>query len=144
MMSNKKIKVAVLSGGPSAEHEVSLKSGENVLKNLDKEKYEAKKVLIDKSGKWEIPPEETKKSFDVAFIALHGTYGEDGTVQAILEEAGLPYTGSNALASALAMNKFLSLRLLQDFGLTIPQSVLVGKLDWQTNQKKVLDLIRYY
>ncbi len=118
-----KIRVAILVGGPSSEYEVSLMTGENVLKSFDPEKFTAETVVIDKSGEWPFPPEELPNRFDVAFIAMHGTYGEDGTIQAILEEASIPYTGSGKLSSALGMNKFLSLRLFRDAGLTIPPTL---------------------
>ncbi|MBI5733115.1 D-alanine--D-alanine ligase [Candidatus Jorgensenbacteria bacterium] len=140
----KKIRVAVLMGGPSSEHEVSLKSGENVALAINREKHDVKKVLIDKKGKWEIPPEELAKQDDVAFVALHGTYGEDGTVQSELEAVGLPYTGSNALSSALAMNKFLSLRLLRDIGLETPLSFFVSRKEWETAPIRIFERIRYY
>src|SRR3989344_6315072 len=144
MNKSKKLKVAVLMGGPSREHDVSLKSGAQVLKYLDSDKYDAKKVLINKKGEWSIAPEDLKNKIDLAFIALHGTYGEDGTLQDILEEHKVPYTGSGVLSSALGMNKFLSLQLFRDFGLTIPISFLVSKLEWQESPEQVLNKIRHY
>ncbi len=131
-------------GGPSSEHEVSLKTGENVISCLDDSKYSTKPVVIDKEGKWQIEPEKLKGEFDVVFVAMHGTYGEDGTVQAILEEADLPYTCSTVLPSALTMNKYLSLRLLKDHGLDIPYSVLVSKFKWQDMPSIVLYQIKHY
>ncbi len=118
-----KIRVAILVGGPSSEYEVSLMTGENVLKSFDSEKFTAEIITIDKKGEWPFPPEELPNRFDVAFIAMHGAYGEDGTIQAILEEASIPYTGSGKLSSALGMNKFLSLRLFRDAGLMIPPTL---------------------
>jgi len=144
MKSDKKIRVAVLMGGPSAEHEVSLKSGENVLAALDKNKYEADTIFIDKAGNWEVEPRLLKNACDVAFIALHGKYGEDGTVQSILDEVGIPYTGSHALPSALAMNKYHTLRLLSDYGFTIPHSFLVSHREWNRNPFRVFDSARLY
>jgi len=143
-MASQKKKIAVLMGGPSSEHEVSLKSGENVVKNINPEKYEARKVFISKKGEWEIPPENLKNQADVAFIALHGTYGEDGTIQSILDQVQIPYTGSNAAASALAMNKFLSLRLFRDAGLTTPMSLFVSKHDWHKNPFKIFNWVDHY
>ncbi len=107
-----KIRVAVLRGGPSSEYEVSLKSGETVLKNLPA-KYEPIDVFISKNGVWHVAgvekkPAEALKHADVAFVALHGQYGEDGKVQRILEHIGIPFTGSESFASALAMNKHLT------------------------------------
>jgi D-alanine-D-alanine ligase len=91
--------VAVLMGGPSAEREVSLKSGAAVLKALQKEGVRATAVDV-RGADFELPPDT-----DVAFLALHGTFGEDGTVQRLLEKAGVAYTGSGAQASALAFDK---------------------------------------
>jgi D-alanine-D-alanine ligase len=104
-----KIRVAVLRGGPSSEYEVSLKSGETVLKNLPS-KYDGIDVFISRDGVWHVhgiekKPAEALKHVDVAFVALHGQYGEDGKVQRILEHIGIPYVGSGAFSSALAMNK---------------------------------------
>src|SRR3989344_390781 len=114
---SKKLRVAVLFGGPSAEHEVSLKSGAVVLQALDKQKYEPVKILITKQGTWALTPQELKTKADVAFGAHHGTYGEDGTVQDILEKEGMPYTGTGPRESAFAMNKFLSIQHFKDKGL---------------------------
>ncbi len=142
--NSKKLKVAVLMGGPSREHKVSIKSGENVAVHLDKNKYETKRILIDKNGDWQISPAQLKKHADLAFIALHGAYGEDGFVQDILEREGIPYTGSGVMPSALGMNKFLSLRHFRDGGLNTPQTYLFAKSDWQIDKDIILDSIRYY
>lgn len=112
MSKASKIRVAVLRGGPSSEYEVSLKTGEGVLKNLG-DQYQAIDVLIDKQGVWHvdgmpIKPEQILPRIDVAFLALHGEYGEDGTVQKFFETHNIPFTGSKSLASALGMNKALS------------------------------------
>ncbi len=101
--------IAVLRGGPSSEYEVSLKSGAAIINALDGS-YKVLDILIDRSGNWhrngvEMSPTQALLSADVAVIALHGAYGEDGTVQRILDKVGLPYTGSDAYASALAMHK---------------------------------------
>ncbi len=131
-------------GGPSHEHEVSLKSGEQVLKHLNPEHYDSRKVLITKTGEWQIPPNKLKAYADVVFIALHGPYGEDGTVQDILETEGIPYTGSGPKESALAMNKFLTLRYLREAGLNVPISFLVTKFEWQERPSMVIQKIRHY
>lgn len=107
-----KIRVAVLRGGPSSEYEVSLKSGDTVLKNLPS-KYEGIDVFISQDGVWHVhgiekSPADAMKHVDVAFVALHGQYGEDGKVQRILEHLGVPFTGSGSLPSAIAMNKALT------------------------------------
>lgn len=138
------IRVAVLMGGPSTEHEISLKSGENVISHLDKNKYKTRAVIIDREGKWGTEPEKLKKQTDVAFVAMHGTYGEDGTVQAILEGVDIPYTGSAALPSALAMNKFLTLQLLKDHSLITPHSILVSEINWQDMPSMIIHRIKLY
>lgn len=104
-------RVAVLMGGPSEEHDVSLRSGQQVLETLE----QGTKVVISKTGQWVINDEPFStigaaldalaRSVDAVFIALHGPFGEDGTVQGLLESFGLPYTGSGIKASALAMDK---------------------------------------
>ncbi|MDP3974726.1 MAG: D-alanine--D-alanine ligase [Candidatus Jorgensenbacteria bacterium] len=126
----KRRSVAVLMGGPSHEHEVSIKSGKNVVSGLDRAKYDVKQIYISKKGEWDTDIKDVSKMADVAFIAMHGTYGEDGTVQALLEAEKIPYTGSNAATSALAMNKYLSLRTFQDHGFIVPHSFLVSHGEW--------------
>ncbi|HET7362287.1 MAG TPA: D-alanine--D-alanine ligase [Burkholderiales bacterium] len=119
-------KVAVLLGGKSAEREVSLKSGTMVLNAL-------RSRGVDAHG---FDPKErdvtalVKERFDRAFIALHGRFGEDGTVQGVLEWLGIPYTGSGVLASALAMDKLRTKRIWQAEGLaTAPYAVLTRESD---------------
>ena len=107
------MRVGVLMGGISTEREVSLKSGTAVLNNLDKEKYEAVPIVID-SKKDVI---NKIKDIDFAFIALHGRFGEDGTVQGILEAMGIPYSGCNVLTSAICMNKSLTKDIAKAHGL---------------------------
>ena len=138
--SHKK-KVAVLMGGPSDEHDISLESGGEVLKSLPKEKYEAEAFEISLEGKWPISPEEISRRFDVAFIAMHGSYGEDGTIQAILEELGLPYTGSRSSVSALGMNKFLSLRLFKAAGLDVPPTLYFTRDHWKRDREDIMKKI---
>lgn len=121
-----RIRVAVLMGGPSAEHEISLKSGRMVLANLDKKKYWARGVRITKKGKWPIIPTELKKKFDVVFIAMHGEYGEDGQVQTILGKYRIPYTASGVRASQIGMDKIKSSRLFEEAGLSVPEFAVVG------------------
>jgi len=142
----KKLKVAVLMGGPSAEHEVSLKSGAEVLANLDPQKYSVLPVRIDRRGYWLVGINKSKplteaeallalqnSRVDVAFLAMHGEYGEDGTVQHVLGTAGIPFTGARSLPSALAMNKPISTQVLKSHGLIIPEFVTVHSLDWHKN-----------
>lgn len=117
-------RVAVLRGGPSAEYEISLQTGREVLKHLP-ERYRPLDVFISKGGEWHVggvvkTPAEALSQSDVVFNALHGTYGEDGKVQKILDDLGMPYTGSGVVPSALAMNKVLTKRTLWQHNLQVP------------------------
>ncbi|MEK7191966.1 MAG: D-alanine--D-alanine ligase [Patescibacteria group bacterium] len=120
-----KIRIGVLMGGPSAEHDVSLKTGEMILRFLNPNQYAAKGIVISKKGKWPIPPEKFKKKFDLAFIAMHGEYGEDGTLQSILDKNRIRYTGSGVKASRLGMDKAKSLLLFKKNGLDVPKFTVV-------------------
>ncbi|MFN3431425.1 MAG: D-alanine--D-alanine ligase [Candidatus Sericytochromatia bacterium] len=112
-----KLRVAVIQGGPSPEREVSLRSAQMVLKNLDPAKYEAFAVdLSDLLGDSEALA-GLKARADFAFLAVHGAPGEDGTVQGMLDLLGIPYQGSGVMASALAMNKIRSKAVYRDLGL---------------------------
>jgi len=114
MPPKKKIRVAVIFGGPSSEREVSLSSGREVLKNLPRDKYELLPVDIKKDNQRFL---KNKKDIDVAFLALHGKFGEDGRIQALLDKSKIPYTGSSARASALGMDKLKTRALVQKAGL---------------------------
>ncbi len=118
-----------MRGGPSLEHEVSLKTGESVLKSLPK-KYSAKDIFISKEGDWYFNGkpyhhDQILKNVDVVFNALHGEYGEDGKVQQLLDIYGIPYTGSGALASAVGMNKILAKKVFGVAGLKMPSGFSV-------------------
>ena len=115
-----RLRVAVLMGGPSAEHEISLLTGKNVLKNLDRKKYQAQAVVVSKKGLWPFPVKQLRKKFDLVFIAMHGEYGEDGTIQKILDKEKASYTGSDSKASRLGMDKEKSLKLFEKAGLPVP------------------------
>lgn len=124
------IRVGVLRGGPSAEYEVSLKTGGSVLSNLSRERYRPRDILLSREGQWHLDgipvhPVRLQHSVDVIFNALHGTYGEDGGVQRLLDSLKIPYTGSGAYPSALAMNKALAKDHFIDVGLKVPRHVLV-------------------
>lgn len=130
-----------MRGGPGHEYPVSLQTGESVLKHLP-EHYHGVDILIDKNGAWhhrgvQIEPLELGKYADVAFNAMHGEYGEDGQVQRVLEQAGLPYTGSGTFASALGMNKELAKGAFRRAGLRVP----VGKLVEKNSEAELVDLI---
>jgi len=125
-----KIRVGVLRGGPSTEHDVSLKTGENVLNFLPKDKYEGVDIVLQKDGQclFDNSPQPFQKAnyfADVIFNALHGYFGEDGKVQQILNTLNLPYTGSGALSSSIAMNKVLSRDIFEKSGLKIPRAIVV-------------------
>ncbi|MEO5657384.1 MAG: D-alanine--D-alanine ligase, partial [Nitrospiria bacterium] len=108
-------------GGRSAEREVSLKTGAAVLAALHRTGYDA--VGIDVDGT--IAERLVRERVALAFIALHGRFGEDGTIQGLLEVLGIPYTGSGVLASALGMDKVVSRRLFEAAGLPVPRYLLV-------------------
>jgi len=128
------MKAAVLSGGRSSEHEVSLNSGENVAAGLREAGHEAVPILIEKSGRWlcdgdpvailpgaglasEGAASERLSSIEVVFPALHGPFGEDGVTQGALDTSGLPYVGSGVLGSAVCMDKLTLKRLCVDHGI---------------------------
>jgi D-alanine-D-alanine ligase len=119
----KKIRVGVLRGGRSGEHEVSIRSAESILKAIDREKYEAIPITISHEGRWEpftiSPDPSVQPPVDVVFPIVHGTYGEDGTIQGLFELANLPYVGAGVLGSAVGMDKDVMKRILQHAGLPI-------------------------
>jgi len=121
MSNNEFGKVAVLMGGPSAEREVSLKSGARVLAALKSEGIDAHGLDADPA----IPMKLRDEGYDRAFIVLHGRWGEDGLIQGALEVLGIPYTGSGVLASALAMDKWRSKLLMRQTGIPTPNFALV-------------------
>lgn len=130
-MKLKKTRVGVLRGGPSSEHEVSLKTGANVLKGLP-EKYQGIDIYIDREGVWHIDglpiePQIAAKRVDVFFNAMHGEYGEDGKVQAVLDFLGVPYTGSKTFASALGMNKAMTKNFVMREGVKSPAFKVVRR-----------------
>ncbi|KMK75820.1 D-alanine--D-alanine ligase [Alkalihalobacillus pseudalcaliphilus] len=157
-MTNKKLRVGIVFGGKSAEHEVSLQSAKNIVDAIDKSKYEVVLLGIDKSGRWHlnkdshflinaedpklialnktnegvsiIPGEEKNQlislnqteameQLDVIFPIIHGTLGEDGSIQGMLRMANIPFVGSNVLGSAISMDKDIAKRLLRDAGLGV-------------------------
>jgi D-alanine-D-alanine ligase len=119
-------RVAVLRGGPSEEYAVSMLSGNAVLKALRESDQPHKDIVITKKGEWleegfVKSPEQALEAVDVVFVALHGSYGEDGQVQRILQRKGIPFTGSRALSSAIAFNKELTKNTLRPHGLSMPK-----------------------
>ncbi|QTA82698.1 D-alanine--D-alanine ligase [Desulfonema limicola] len=118
----KKLKIAVLSGGISSEREVSLNSGAQVINALDKDKYNV--VCYDPKTDLKKLIEDADK-IDAALIILHGPYGEDGTVQGLLDLLDIPYQGTGVLGSAIAMNKLVSKQLYEKAGLKVPRYMVV-------------------
>ncbi len=106
--------VAVLRGGPSSEYDVSLRTGAGMLSHIDRERFAVRDIVIRKDITWTsngrvfASPQEALDGVDVALIGLHGTYGEDGTVQALLDENNIPYVGTGAAASRIGMSKALT------------------------------------
>jgi D-alanine-D-alanine ligase len=188
----KKLRVGVIYGGRSGEHEVSLASAAAVFKNLDPERYEAVAIRIEKDGRWalpdrpptlisaadvihaaNLPAEPTREahmtahpggdtlmtidrpstgslsaapvvsgmSLDVVFPVLHGPYGEDGTIQGLLELANVPYVGAGVLASAVGMDKAAMKLVFAAKGLPICDYDVVMKRDWLRDERAVLQQI---
>jgi D-alanine-D-alanine ligase len=172
----KKTRVGILFGGRSAEHEVSLNSARNILRAIDRDRYDVLLVAIDKGGRWGIVHEEVFSRLfegpggeggnarpsidaverlssgvsillgrsdgrflsadplpvDVVFPVLHGTYGEDGTVQGLLRLAGVPFVGSGVLGSAVCMDKDVMKRLLREAGIPTPRFLA---FDWSARER---------
>lgn len=127
-----RIRVAVLRGGFSDEYKSSLWTGASVLEHINRNIFEPVDVVITKNGEWIMDgivrlPEQILHSIDVVFNALHGAYGEDGTVQRLLERYAVPYTGSHALASGMAIHKPTAKQCLKDTGIKMPQHVRVSR-----------------
>ena len=142
---SRRIRVAVLAGGRSSEHEISLASARSVLAALDPSRYETIEIAIGRDGRWELErpsnsllqgnaietlpviaesasPAEALGSVDVVVPILHGPFGEDGTVQGLLELAGVPYVGAGVAASALCMDKDLFKAVLRDRGIPVARN----------------------
>ncbi|MHB1242283.1 MAG: D-alanine--D-alanine ligase, partial [Gaiellaceae bacterium] len=137
----------MLAGGRSSEHEISLASARSVLAALDPERYETTTIAIGRDGRWELEapgdtvsltpggvaetlplladstPARALGAVDVVIPVLHGPFGEDGTVQGLLELAGLPYVGAGVAASALCMDKDLCKAVLRDRGIPVARNV---------------------
>lgn len=176
-----KIRVGVVFGGRSGEHEVSLRSARSVMAAIDKDKYEVVPVGISKEGAWLVEgdpmralaarvdprllkaPEAAADSqalvsvddetgalvpraallgaLDVMFPVLHGPFGEDGTVQGLLELAGLPYVGAGVMASAVAMDKIIFKDVIQSHNLPVVPDVRLKRKRWETEREAVLNEI---
>ncbi|HEY1946184.1 MAG TPA: D-alanine--D-alanine ligase family protein [Bryobacteraceae bacterium] len=129
--TSKSISVALVFGGRSGEHEISVRSAQSIKAALDPSKYCISEYFIDLEGKWHpgpiVPEPGGNPGIDVVFPALHGTFGEDGTVQGLLELAGLPYVGAGVLASAVAMDKAVTKRLCAQAGLPVVEHLVVTR-----------------
>ena len=119
------MRVGVIMGGVSSEKQVSLMTGEEMIAHLDKNKYEIvpitlhdKKDLVEKGS-----------NLDIALLALHGEYGEDGTIQGTLETLGIPYTGSGMLASGICMDKNLSKKMIRYEGIETPDWIHLSNME---------------
>jgi len=157
---SEKERVAVLYGGVSGEHEVSLRSGQAVCSALEKAGYTVVRIFIDKSGVWHL--EETGPAvflgprgqllqldggergdgpagkIDIVFPVLHGTQGEDGTVQGLLELVEVPYVGAGVLGAALAMDKITAKRLFREAGLPTVDFVVVTRNEIRARTDRVV------
>jgi D-alanine-D-alanine ligase len=167
-MAKKKLRVGILFGGRSGEHDVSLRSARSILKAIDRKKYDVVELGISPEGKWlqgsaahklvgdttSTPTPSTNVSIvtaaaapgsatglDVVFPVLHGTFGEDGTVQGLFELADLAYVGSGVLGSAAAMDKDAMKRLFLAAGLPLTPHVTLLRSEWRADPKKSTRLI---
>jgi len=127
-----KIKLAIIYGGKSSEHEVSKMSARNVIGAVSTEKYEVTEIYISEIGKWfvsekAIEPLTFLENFDVVFPVLHGQYGEDGTMQGLLKLAGVAFVGPSVLGSAAGMDKDMMKRLCHEAGITVAPGVVLHK-----------------
>src|SRR5208283_5448560 len=126
-----KLRVAVVYGGRSGEHEVSLNSAKAIMQRMDPAKYEITEYFIDKEGRWKprpiLPEPGAQPEIDVVFPVLHGTFGEDGTVQGLLELAALPYVGAGVLASSVSMDKEMMKRVCKERTLPVVDYVVLRR-----------------
>lgn len=185
---SKKLRVGVIFGGRSGEHEISIRSACSVIEFLDKQKYEVIPIAITQTGKWLSPSEsvqllsetvqkkistaikqsekhdvaiigdpskqglialkksgsekESSRGIDVLFPVLHGTYGEDGTIQGLFDMASVPYVGCGVLASSCGMDKVTMKALFKEAGLPICRYVWFLRKEWETSPVKVLSKIK--
>lgn len=141
---NQRRRIAVIFGGRSSEHEVSRRSADSVLRFLDPARYDVVPLYITRDGEWQLDgPDRTAghslpglldvldvlHTVDAAFPCLHGLYGEDGTVQGLLEQAGVPYVGSGVLASAASMDKEFTKKIVAPEGIAVADAVVLREGD---------------
>ena len=136
-----KTRVAVLMGGMSSEHDVSMASGRKAAESLDTERFDVTAVIIGRDGLWsfgsdpgislfEAVPELKRRRIDCILVALHGPYGEDGRLQGMLDLLGIPYTSSGCAASALAMDKLRCKAVARDAGVRVAGHVRLVHSEW--------------
>src|SRR3981189_2451839 len=171
--NKKRLRIGILFGGRSGEHEVSLASAASVIRGLDPDKYEAVPIGITKEGHWLIGagaqkmlPEVLKggqrvmmtadptdaalvkldgsgggQRVDVVFPVMHGTFGEDGTIQGLLDLAGLPFVGAGVLGSAIGMDRDVAKRLLQVARIPVVPWITVQRADWERDPTEIRNAI---
>ena len=172
-MAKKKLRIGVLFGGKSGEHEISLRSARSILKAIDRKKYDVVELGISKAGRW-LPTEDAQAlldshvsearpaaagdevglsiaaaaaepelgtGLDVVFPVLHGTFGEDGTVQGLFELADIAYVGSGVLGSAAAMDKDAMKRMFLAAGLPMTPHVTVLRSEWKADPRRCTRLM---
>ena len=148
-------KIAVIEGGYSSEKAISIKSAQTIFDNLDRCKFDPKRVLIDKN-EWTVYDEDgrypidkndfsftkngTKQHFEYAFIVIHGSPGEDGKLQGYLDMIGVPYNTSSAAITSLTFQKFHCNRYLSTFGIHVAEAVLIKKGD-HINKQEILNMV---
>lgn len=152
-----KIKLGLIYGGMSTEHEVSISSYESIIKNIDKDKYEITSFYISKDGTWFTDGKRTKEVFnslkemDCVFPILHGKNGEDGSIAGMLEIIGVSYVGCKTLSSAICMDKVITKKLLEKANISVAKYMFIKKLndnfywvqdnyDYVLLDKEILDL----
>jgi D-alanine-D-alanine ligase len=172
-----KLRIGIVFGGRSGEHEISLRSARSIVDAIDRARYDVTLIGIDRAGRWHVltepafhqltnaalpaldgtgtevllPPRPGKHDLivpseptaslgqlDVLFPVLHGTYGEDGTIQGLLELADIPYVGSGVLGSAVGMDKDIQKRLLQAAGIPVVPFLTVTRRQWETDDRAVI------
>ena len=166
VMTPKKKTIALLFGGRSAEHEISLLSAASIFNNLDQNKFEIRSVFIDKKGNWRVvespllSPEKLNKGpsatflpwdenhstplieADIYFPVLHGPYGEDGTIQGLLEMADVAFVGASVMDSAIAMDKAMTKIILKSKNLPVVRHLIITEKDWKENRENILGQIK--
>ena len=135
-----KIKVAILFGGISSEHEISVMSAESIMQNIDKDKFDIMPVEISKEGKFDI---EKVKQADVVFPCLHGKGGEDGSIQKLLESLNKKYVGCGVEASIIGLDKVKQKQIYEKLKIPTPPFQYFTKYEWKENSEKIINKISF-